>query len=246
MSALIRFNTQTQRLPGVALMKGIADWMSGSMRLNGGNIDFDDYAPYNSAVIEQDPSEVTIDSAEQFGVIKVFEGNAANEVATIQRTIYHTPEDSNLLVIGGRIKVVSDADSPQLFVGFSDTAVNAVFSSSALAVSSNQDMLGLFWNANETVDIVANVDGTLTTLVDDIGASIERTDGFIQFGLRVEKISATEYRLVPVINNRTYTSIKVANTAIPYNVAMKPTFSLNVDDTTDVDYRADWTVSAED
>ena len=211
MPSLLRFAGSTERGPSGALWGGIVDWVSGSMVTDLGARDFDDFAPYNAG------NETIAGTA----------GAAATLVAERDGVI-------------GVVNLLADADSPQMFIGLFDGAVTAVFSAGALAVSSNQDMLGLRWNADETIDIVANVDGTLTVLKDDIGVTVERTSGFNEMGLRVENHGGESYRLTPVINGQRRNGVTVDDSAIPESVAMKFTLSSTVAATTNVNFEVDW------
>jgi len=238
---LLKFDGTATRGPSASLCAGTVDWPKGSAQAQVSQADFDDHVPYHAALYTTDPgtSEVTLETT-RFGVIDVFEAAGSNETAGVQRLNSYILSAVPLTIFGARVKQVADADSPQMFIGLFDGAVTAVFSAGALAVSSNQDMLGLRWNADETIDIVANVDGTLTVLKDDIGVTVERTSGFNEMGLRVENHGGESYRLTPVINGQRRNGVTVDDSAIPESVAMKFTLSSTVAATTNVNFEVDW------
>lgn len=246
--SLVRFDGSSDRGPSPGASHGIVDWVAGSLKTYGGVVDFDDYVPHNTAVYLPDPttSEVTTKSTERYGVINVFEAAGSNETAGIQRQVYHDLNLQPIFYFGARVKFISDADSPQMFLGLSDTAVTAVWSAGALAVSSNQDMIGFRWNADETVDFVVNLDGTLTVVVDDIGTDIVRTDGFAKFEFRVEEMTPTQYRVTSFLNGAKMTAgtFNRASTSMPL-VPMRPVIAATVAATTDVSFDVDWTMSAD-
>src|SRR5688572_30112224 len=247
MSTLIHFDVTDPRAPSPTLCIGIPEWQDGAVAAQAGILaDFDDYVLYNSGNITQEPSEVTHASnvavSNALGVITVFEAAGSNEDANINRNVWVKPSEWDDVVFGARVHLVSDADSPQLFVMLTDTAAGSLLSSGALAVSSNQDGIGLRWNADETVDIVKVLDGAaVAVLVDDIGCDIERTDGFIEFGLKIKNLGGESYRLTPVIDGAEFTGVNVDDGAFP-EVAMQLAVAATVAATTDVDFDVDWTL----
>jgi len=262
--SLIRFDGDSVRGPSPSIWAGIIDWVRGSLATAIGTSDFEDFAPFLGASETSTTTDplptggtqitslaatptVSILTTERGGVIRVTEGAAADECVGVAREIYYTLGDSPILAVGARIDQNADANDPQAFVGFSDVAnPDDVFASGVIAASSNQDTIGLRWNVDETIDIVAVDDGTLTVLKDDIGVTLERTDGFARLELRVEKVTTAVYRLVPAVNGIVARSgiVNVLATLLPEN-PMRPVVASTVDDTTAPSLDLDWIYSGE-
>lgn len=247
--SLVRFDSTSDRGPSAQLWAGIVDWVRGSLATALGQRDFADFAP-DDGLNDVDGSSGAagaIDTAQRFGVFAVTASAGSNAQTGIARPIWYTLQDSPVLVIESRVDQNADADSPQLFVGFSDQAnFDDVFASGVVNSGNNEDALGLLWNADETIDIVAVDDGTLTVLKDNIGVTLERTDGFARLGLRAEKITSSTYRLVPSVNGSIARAgiVNVAATSLPEN-PMRPGVAQTVDTTTPPDFDVDYIYSAD-
>lgn len=248
--SLIRFDGSSIRGPSAQLWAGIVDWPSGSVKSAVKQSDFEDFAPYNPDTTDVDGSAgaaAAIDTTQQNGILSLTANAGTNAQIGGGRQIWYTRGDERILCIEARVDQNADANSPQLFVGFFDGAnFDDVWASGVIASGSNQDALGLRWNADETIDIVAVDDGTLTVLKDNIGVTLERTDGYAKLGLRCEKITTSTSRLTPVVNGTVYNAgaVNVANTSLPDN-PMRPGVATTVAATTPPDIDWDWILSAE-
>jgi hypothetical protein len=261
--SLIRFD-DTTRGPSAALWQGVVDWVRGSLATTLGQRDFEDFAPFLGCAevsagadptanggtqvtsLAGDPT-VTLQT-DRFGVINLTEAAAADESVGLAREIFYDIQGSPLTVIEARIDNHADANDPQVFVGFSNkTDPDEVFASGALNEASNAELIGLLWNVDETIDIVAIDDGgTVAVLKDDIGISVERTDGMVKLGLRIEKVTSTTYRLTPCVNGAIARSgaVNVLATLLPED-PMRPVAVTTVDDTTAPNLDVDWIYTAD-
>jgi len=247
---LIRFDGSSVRGPSAQLWTGIVDWVRGSLASALGQSDFEDFAPHNPDTSDVDGTTgvaATIVTTERFGVLNLAATAGTNAQVGLARQLHYTVGDSPAMAVEARVRQNADANSPQAFVGLSDVAnADDVYAAGAIAAGSNQDTLGLRWNADETIDIVAVVDGTLSVLRDDIGVTVERTSGFAKLGLRVEKVTSTQFRLVPSVNGAIARAgiTVVASTALPAN-PMRPVVATTVAATTAPSLDADYVFTAE-
>lgn len=261
--SLIRFDGDDVRGPTAQLWHGVVDWVRGSNATALGQRDFEDFQPFlgyeetspgtnglanggtQITSLAETPT-VTVQT-DRYGVINMTEGAAANEAVGLAREIYYDLQNADIVVVEARIDQNADANSPQVFLGFFDgTNPDDVFATSAIATGSNQDAIGLLWNADETIDIVAVDDGTKTVLKDNIGVTLERTDAFSKLGLRIEKQTDSLYRLVPCVNSTIARSgiVTVAATSLPEN-PMRPNITTTVNDTTAPSLDVDWIFTAD-
>ena len=257
---LIRFDSSDIRGPSPNIWYGVVDWVRGSLASALGQSDFEDFAPYTGprgagaegdqggtqvSALGEDP-DVTLET-DRYGVVKFKEGNASNECVAFARNIYYDLQASPVTVIGARVEAIADANSPIMFIGLSNQAdPDDVFAAAVLNQSNNEEAIGFRWNADETIDLVAVDDGTLNVLKDDIGVSVERTDGQTRFELRIEKQTATTYRLTPAINGAVARAgvVNVLATLLPED-PMRPVVAMTVSATTDPEFECDWIFSAQ-
>jgi len=241
--SLIRFESSDVRGPTAQLWRGIVDWVRGSLATALGQRDFEDYAPDNSGfeTVTSTTGSPTraLQSDGEFGVVNYTEAAGSNECVTVVRHIWFDLDNSPITVVEARVEQIADDDDPIAFVGLFDGTL--AFASGTLDGGSNEDSVGLRWNSDETIDIVAVVDGTLSVLKDDIGISVERTDGLTTLGLRIEKMTASQFRLTPAVNGTIIRAgaVNVASSALPSN-PMRPCVAQTVTATTapsfDVDF----------
>ena len=256
--SLVRFDASDNRGPTGQLWHGVVDWVSGMNKMELGQRDFEDFMPFLGWA-ETSPTDGTVTNAgtqitsltatptvdlqtDRFGVINMTEAAGTSESVGLAREIFYDLQNADIVCFECRVDQNADADSPQVFAGFSDVAdPDDVFASDVIASGSNQDTIGLRWNADETIDIVAVDDGTLTVLKDDIGVTLERTDAFSRLGLRIEKITATQYRLTPSVNGAIALAgrVTVLATLLPEN-AMRPVVATTVAATTAPSLDIDW------
>lgn len=257
--SLVRFDGDDVRGPTAQLWHGVVDWVRGSLATALGQRDFEDYAPYRGVDVEGGDAEINsctqvsgtsgIAAAfqeDRFGVVNIAASAGADAAAGLARRVFYDIEATPVTVVEARIDQNADANSPQAFVGLSDVAnPDDVFGSGVIAASGNS--IGLRWNVDETIDIVAVVGGTLTVLKDDIGLDLVRTDGFGKLGLRIEKVTTSLYRLVPSVNGVIARSgiVNVANTAVPEGEGLRPVIATTVDTTTAVSLDVDYIYSAD-
>src|SRR5687768_16573867 len=101
--SLIHFDETDGRAPSPTLCRGIPNWQDGYAAAQLGILsDWDDYVPYNSGNITQEPSEVTL-ATTAYGVITVFEAAGANEEASIQRNVYVDPDEWDIICFGAKV-----------------------------------------------------------------------------------------------------------------------------------------------
>lgn len=248
--ALLRFDSTSDRGPSAQIWAGVVDWVRGSLATALGQRDFEDFAPFNADSTDVAGSAGVagaLDTTQRFGVLSVTANAGTDARAAAAREIWYTLQDSPILVFETRIDQNADADDPQVFAGFFDGAdFDDVFADGAIADSGNQDAIGLLWNADETIDIVAVDDGTLTVIKDNIGVTVERTDGYVKLGLRIERPTTTTVRLVPCVNGVIARSgiTVVASTVVPEN-PMRPGVATTVAATTAPDVDVDFIYSAD-
>jgi hypothetical protein len=226
-------------------------------------LDFEDFAPFlgaSEARTGTDPlptggTQITSSTgsptvslnSERFGVINITEAAGTDETVGLAREIVYDLQDADIVCFECRVEQLADADDPRVFMGFHDCAApDDVWGDDVLASGSNEDAIGLRWNEDETIDIVAIDDGTLTVLKDDIGVTVERTDGITRFGFRVEKMTATQYRITPFVNGAVAIDgrINVASTSLPEN-KMRPVISSSVEANTAPSIDIDWIASGD-
>lgn len=257
---LVRFDGDDIRGPSANIWHGVVDFVRGSLASALGQHDFEDFAPYTGprgagaegdqggtqvSALGEDP-DVTL-TTDRYGIVNFTEGAAANECVAFARNIWYDLQASPVTCIGARVEIVADADSPIGFVGFSDQAdPDDVFAAAVINSGNNEDAIGFRINADETIDLVAVDDGTLTVLKDDIGVTWARTDGLTRFELRIEKQTSTIYRLTPCIDGVVARAgiVNVAATSLPEN-PMRPVVALTVSATTDPEFECDWIFSAQ-
>jgi hypothetical protein len=263
---LIRFDGDDIRGPSADLWHGVVDWIRGSLAASLGQRDFEDFAPFlgwselqnngtTDGTATNGGTQITSNTAtptaalqtDRFGIINITEAAASNEAVGLAREIWYDLQASPVTVIEARVEQIADADSPIAFVGFSDAAnPDEVFTAGVLDGGSNEDTIGLRWNADETIDIVAVDNGTLTVLKDDIGVTVLRTDGPARLGLRIEKVTSSTYRTTPCVNGVIARSgaVNVAATLLPEN-PMRPVVAETVSATTAPQIEVDWIYSAD-
>lgn len=233
------------------------DWIRGSLATPLGDHDWDDYQPFNAGADGATYGVQTVSctsgtpvvalQTDAGGVINLTHAAGANEAIGVVRNIYYDLQTRPVTCIGARFEQNADADSPIAFVGLTDQAGSAVLTAGVVYSASNQDTIGLLWNADETIDIVSCVDGTLAVLKNDIGISVERDSGPVRFELRIEVITPTLTRLTPVINGVTQRQGAVSvvtATYIPAN-PVKPCVATTVAETTPPSIDIDWILSGQ-
>lgn len=250
---LIRFDSDDERGPSASLWHGLVDFVRGSLATALGQRDFEDFAPFKGADVAEAPTTLNTDTVvsgttgvaathetDRFGRVKITATAGTNAQVGLARRVHYDLQASPLTIVEGRIEQNADANSPIAFVGLSSQAnPDDVFA--AGVVNANGDAIGLRWNADETIDIVAVDAGTLTVLKDDIGVTVERTSGAVLLGLRIEKVTSTTFRLIPCVNGAIARSgaVNKAATLLPEG-AMRPVAATTVAATTapsmDVDY----------
>jgi hypothetical protein len=227
-----------------------------------GQRDFEDFAPFlgwsevtdgttggwgGTQITAFDGAPVVALQTDRYGIINLSTAAGTNEVVALARHIYYDLQTADIVVVEARMEAVADTDSPISFVGLTDQALpDDVFQAGVLDGGSNEDTIGLRWNADETIDIVAVDDGTLTVLKDDIGVTLLRTDGLAKLGLRIEKTTATQYRLTPYVNGVVAASgrVNAASTLLPEN-PMRPVVAMHIGSTTDTEFELDWIASGD-
>jgi hypothetical protein len=262
--SLIRFENGNERGPSAALWQGLVDWVRGSLAATLGQRDYEDFTPFlgfaevsntdgavgangGMQVTAADDAPVVALQTDRFGVVNFSTAAGADETVALARELWYDLQSSPLVVIETRVEQIADADEPQLFVGFFDGAdPDDVFAAGVIASTGGQDAIGLLWNINETIDIVAVDNGTLTVLKDDIGVTLLRSDGPANLGLRIERMNSTTYRLTPCVNGAIARAgaVTVAATLLPEN-PMRPVVADTVDATTDPEMEVDWIFSAD-
>ncbi len=261
--SLIRFDG-TERGPTAQLWAGIVDWVRGSLATSLGQRDFEDFAPFLGPVLSgavgreagtqiaslAGSADVSLNDA-RFGSISVAEAAGTDEAVGLARDIEYDIQASDFTVIEVRVDVNSDANTPQLFVGFcAEADPDDVFASGVIASGGSEDVIGILWNGDETFDIVAcdaGNSGLLTVIKNDIAApAVARTEGFIKIGLRIEKVTGTLFRVVPSINGVIARSgiTKVASTVLPEG-KMRPTVALTCAASTAPDFDLDYIYTAD-
>jgi len=260
---LLRFDGDDVRGPSAQLWNGVVDWVRGSLATALGQRDFEDFAPFlgftelsasdgaaanaGTQVTSNTASPTVVLQTDRFGIINLTEAAGANETLGLAREIYYDLQNSPVTIIEARLEQLADADSPQMFVGFSDQAnPDDVFAAGVINSGNNEDAIGLLWNADETIDIVAVDDGTLTVLKNDIGVTVLRTDGAVRLGLKIEKITSATYRMTPCVNGVVALSgrVNVAATLLP-EVPMRPVVATTVAATTAPSFDLDYIFTAD-
>lgn len=262
--SLIRFDSTSLRGPSAQLWAGIVDWVSGSLASELGQRDFHDFTPFlgpilSGAVGQESGTQVSslAGSADvsknttRFGGVSFAEAAGTDESIGVAREVWYDLQAVDLTVYEARVDVNPDANTPQTFFGFcAEANPDDVFASGVIASGGSEAVIGILWNNDETFDIVACDDansGLLTVLKNDIGApATARTDGFVKIGLRIEKVTATTYRLVPSINGKIIRSgiTNVLATLLP-EAAMRPIVACTVAATTAPDIDIDYIYTAD-
>lgn len=251
--SLIRFDGAT-RQPSAQLLHGMVDWVRGSLAAALGQADFDDYSPYNASNHALDGTTgfaaVVKDVREDVkGVITVDADADDDSKFTMIRNTVTELDKVQLAYIGAKFDIVEhDDEEVMVFLGLTDQytdAENFASAPTAIATGNSENMLGFRRNFDGSIDVVANVAGTLTVLIDDVvAAGLTTANADKQLELRIEKQTSTKYRLVPAVDGSIVRDkiTVVASTAIPL-VAMRPIFGIagdssDDDPTADVDWTA--------
>lgn len=229
---LVRFEGNSDRGPSGALWNNIVDWTKGTLAIAGGVVDVDDFAPYNGpaatadgqsggTLLSADSGSAATVSAVPFGFVSFAASAGTYAVAGYARAFYI--DLTSIQQVCREVKFSRTAGGTGTewsLIGFSDQAPESVITTSgALDSGSNEDTLGLRWNNDLTVDLVACVDGTETILATAIASAVSNADSH-KFGLRIKKETSTKYTIFSSVDG-VVTTTHVASTAIPQN-AMRP------------------------
>lgn len=243
---LIRFDSSDDRSPSASLWQGLVDWIRGSLATALGHRDFDDYVPYSAGpLVNATGCTMAQVTTTTDGEVNSTIAAGSNAQTGFARTSYFDLQGSPVTVFEQRVKSVADANSPQTFVGLhSATDADDVFN--AGAIKTTGDGIGLLWNADETIDIVAIDGGTVTVCKNDIGVSLDRGLGYAKLGLRIEKVNSAVYRLTPCVNGSIARAgcVNVAATVLPEG-KMRPVVAQTVSATTDPSVSVDWQFTAD-
>lgn len=203
---LIRFEQADGRGPSAALLLGIPDWVSGSLAPQYGSVDFEDYVPFLGATVGQTNEGTALAERDDInGVVRMTASAGTNAEAGIVRRRAVVLDSCQDFVLEAKFNPTVGAATDHInIVGLTDQAVADVLASNALAVSSNQDFLGLRWNTDAAdggeIDLVAIEDGTLTVLVENVANEDTDRGSDITIGFRFHRTSATMARISPSVN----------------------------------------------
>lgn len=239
--SLLRFHN-ADRGPSGQLWTGISDGFNGTAQMAKYVVDEDDYFPYNAGnQTVSNSATLSQNTTVRFGALNATISAGSHAEAGWKRHLNVDLTDITDLCVEARIRQNADANSPVTFFGFSDQPAEDVLASSAIAVGSSENTLGLRWNADETIDLVTTIAGdTAVILIEEI-ATLERTVGFANIGVRFKQTSSGVYRTIPCVNSVVNQSkiTNIAAASLP-QVAMGPVAVSSVNTTTDPDFDTDW------
>jgi len=242
---LIRFEGSDDRGPSGTLWNSLVDWVTGTLAVQSGVTDTDDFWPYGGALLgsavqsggitlSTDAGSAAAVQAVPFGEVNFTATIAADAVAGYYRNSYVDFSDARQVCREVYLESIADATDPQTFIGWADTIPISLFGADGVVDGS---ALGLLWNADETVDLIAVAsDDTLTVLYHEVATGILRTDGKHKFGVRVKKETATQYSVFASVNG----VVKVARTALVPGAPMFPIVAQYIDGTTAPSFDVDW------
>lgn len=223
---LVRFEGTTDRGPSGTLWNSIVDWVRGTLRIEAGAIDCEDFTPYNAGnlTLSADSGSAATVNAVQFGVVSFAATAGTYAGAGYVRNFYVDLTNIRQVCTEAYLSRTPGATGTESsFIGFSDQLAGAVYDSSGgLDGGSGEDTLGLLWNDDGTVDLVTVINSaTMVVLINDVATGITSAAAtFHKFGLRIKKETSTKYTLFASVNG-VVKKVSVASTAIP-QVAMRP------------------------
>jgi hypothetical protein len=234
---LVRFSGVSDRGPSGKLWNGLVDWTQGTLAVAGGVVLGTDFFPYNAGDITlsgDSGSAVTL-SAVPYGVINVTATQAADAVSGWQWNCYVDLTSINEVVIEVEVTNVDDDATTETFVGFTDEALDGFWGADNTPDGS---AIGLRWNADETIDLIAiGSTDTITELAAAI-ATVERTAGSTKLGVRIKRETTTNYTVWGSVNGAT-TKVNTTSTIVP-QVAMLPTVAHTNDNESAPNFTSDW------
>jgi len=222
--SLIRFETTAERGPSGKLWGNLVDWVKGTLKIDSGVADIDDFAPLNEGnfVKSTDSGTAVSELAASFGVASFTASAGTYAVAGYSRRFNVDLDNSRDVCREVRCARTTGATgTEQTLIGFSDQLTGAVFhSDGTLDGGSNEDTLGLLWNNDLTVDLVSVIDSATTVvLIEEVATAIAQGVGvYHKFGLRIKKISSTQFQIIASVDGVTK---KVVTTSVSLAL-MKP------------------------
>lgn len=203
--SLIRFGQSDGRGPTAELWQGVADWVKGTTDFQFGTQDFNDFSPYLGTDVGYAAAGTTgaavSERAEANGVVRITADAGTNaEVGLVFNKVIILG-DSDILVMETKFLQTAGAASDHILAyGLTDQTGGAILASNALAVSSNQDFIGLRWNTDTSdggeIDLVLIEDGSATVLYDNVFAEDIDRGTSMKLGLRFQKIESGKFRIL--------------------------------------------------
>lgn len=258
---LIRFDTTSPRLPTASLFQGLVDWTRGSNMQAMGTVDHDDYKPFSSSPGGESGSSGHAISGTAFkkrtGFARISATAGSNANTEYARNSFFDVSKTPQIATERSFIMNATANTPKLFVGFSDVAVGSILAAAVLANGSSQNSIGLLWNGNtKKLDLVSVVNGTAKTLKTDIGTSLDPADTSLQLdasgvsqnklGVRLDKLGVDSsaknlYRVTPCVNGTIIRGgcVTVNSDFVP-EVPMSPCIAHTVSATTAPSVDMDW------
>jgi hypothetical protein len=209
MASLIRFENADGRGPSGVLFDGIPDWVSGSLDPQFGSQDYEDFSPFLGAavggLVGGTTGNATTERDDKNGVIRITANAASNAEAGYVRAKAVVLNESTDIVLEARLNQIAGAAENHIgIVGFTDQGGANILASNALAVSGNQDFLGLRWNPVTTtegkIDLVVINDGTATVLVTDVANGTVARGEYHKLGIRVKRVSPGKFQILPSVD----------------------------------------------
>lgn len=234
---LVRFSSVSDRGPSGKLWNGLVDWVRGTLAVANGVFLGTDFFPYNSGdiTLSGDSGSAASVSSVPYGVVSFTASQAADAVSGYQWNCYVDLTSINQVCMEVEVTNVDDNDSTQTFVGFTDEALDGMWGSDNTPDGS---AIGLLWNGDETIDLVAIAsDDTITTLAAEI-ATVARTAGSTKLGIRIKQETTTNYTVWGSVNGVT-TRVYTTSTVVP-QAAMKPTVAHTNDNEAAPTFTGDW------
>lgn len=238
MSTLIRIAGADGRGPSASLWSNLVDWVKGTLATQVGAAYFTDHVPYNAGDITAAAGTTVSAQAVRFGVVRHTIATTADGVSGFQLNNYVDLNATGFkeCCFEADVNAINDNATIQAFVGFTDEALLGFFGNDNTPDGS---AIGLLWNGDETVDLIAiSAADAITVLKHELATGVERTAGPHSFGIRIRKETPTSYSVFGSVNG-VVTRVGVASTVIP-GEPMLPTVALTDDNTAAVTFDNDW------
>jgi hypothetical protein len=236
--SLIRFETTGNRGPSGKLWGNLVDWVKGTLKVDAGVCDVDDFAPFNAGSIihSVDTGFAATEAAEKNGVVTFAASAGTYPVSGYQRRFFVDCDESRNVCMEATVqRTAGGTGAESSFVGFSNAATVAAVYAADGDVDAG-DQLGLLWNDDLTVDLVLVDGGSVTTLIAEVATAVSNSSSH-KFGVRTRKERTGFHTVIVAVDGVTK---KVTSALVAALAPMKPTVANTISATDAPSFKSDW------